>query len=77
VQDRAERLSMVLDALAATQTKWDTPVGRNDVSVREGFLLFFERTGQLLDRRPMAGRVGRELRTPIETPVSQLHRLLR
>ncbi len=47
------------------------------VSVREGFLLFFERTGQLPDRLPMAGRVGRELRTPVETPVSQPHRLLR
>ena len=51
--------------------------GRVVVSDLEGFLLFFERMGQLLDQPPMAGRVGRELRTPIEAPVSQPHRLLR
>ncbi len=44
-------------------------VGRNGVNAPEGFPLFFERTGQLLDRPSMAGRVGKRLRTPIEAPV--------
>src|SRR5262245_38371136 len=44
------------------------------VSVREGFALLFERRGQLLDHPPIAGRVGRELRTPIETLVWQPNR---
>jgi hypothetical protein len=36
--------------------------GRVVVSDLEGFVLFFEQTGQLLDRPSTAGQVGRQLR---------------
>jgi hypothetical protein len=36
--------------------------GKVVVSDLEGFVLFFEQTGQLLDRPSTAGQVGRQLR---------------
>jgi len=61
----------------ALRAQNDVLNSRVAVSVREGFLLFFERRDLFVGRLPVAGRVGQEQRTPIETPASQPHRLLR
>jgi hypothetical protein len=49
-------------------------MGKVVVSVLEGLLLFFEQTGQLLDRPSMAGPAAQHW-TPIEAPIPELRAL--